>query len=214
MRRIVTLCIICIFTLSLLTGCGNSADNNVINISILNSKPEIADALETALSEFEKENEDIRIKTVITGCGNSADNNVINISILNSKPEIADALETALSEFEKENEDIRIKTVKYSQSSSYTNKLEAMASADNAPTLTIVDAAHISAFSDICLNLSTEKWVNDISEGISNIVKNDKGEIIAFPFSTEGAGFIYNKKVIDEAGIDQQKVQDLFIIRK
>lgn len=155
MRRIVTLCIICIFTLSLLTGCGNSADNNVINISILNSKPEIADALETALNEFEKENEDIRIKTV-----------------------------------------------KYSQSSSYKDKLEAMVSADNAPTLTIVDAAYISALSDICLDLSTEKWVNDISQGISNIVKNDKGEIIAFPFSTEGAGFIYNKKVLDEAGID------------
>ena len=152
MRRIVTLCIICIFTLSLLTGCGNSADNNVINISILNSKPEIADALETALNEFEKENEDIRIKTV-----------------------------------------------KYSQSSSYKDKLEAMVSADNAPTLTIVDAAHISTLSDICLDLSTEKWVNDISQGISNIVKNDKGEIIAFPFSTEGAGFIYNKKVLDEA---------------
>lgn len=84
-----------------------------------------------------------------------------------------------------------------------------MASADNAPTLTLVDAADIELFGEIPLDLSSEKWINDISGQISDIAKNDKGEVIAFPFSTEGAGFIYNKKIIDEAGINPDKIRTI-----
>lgn len=145
----------------------------------------------------------------LTGCGSEADDNVVNISILNSKPEISQAIEKVIKEFEDKNEDIRIKSVKYSQANSYSDKLNSMASVDNAPTLTLVDAAHISMFSDLGLDLSSEKWIDDISGGISDIAKNDKGEIIVFPFATEGAGFIYNKKVIDDAGIDVDKIRTI-----
>lgn len=147
--------------------------------------------------------------SLFTGCGKKDDDNIVNISILNSKPEIAMALEDIIDDFEDENKDIRIKTVKYSQSGSYKDKLGAMAEADNAPTLTLVDAAHIDMFSNICSDLSSEKWVNDVSGGISDIGKNTNGEVIAFPFSTEGAGFIYNKKVTDEAGIDVNKIRTI-----
>lgn len=147
--------------------------------------------------------------SLLAGCGKVEDDNIVNISILNSKPEIVAALENVIKEFENENEDIRIKTVKYSQAGSYRDKVRSMESAGNAPTLTVVDSADISKFNGICSDLSSEKWLNDISGGISDIAKNDKGEVVAFPFSTEGAGFIYNKRVIDEAGIDVDSIRTI-----
>ena len=140
--------------------------------------------------------------TLLTGCKSTEDSNVVNISILNSKPEIFSQLESVSKDFMSENKDINIKLVKYSQTSLYTDKLSSMIYADNAPTLTLVDSAHISIFEDSCLDLSSEEWINSISGGVPSIAKNDDDQIIAFPFATEGMGFIYNKKVIDEAGID------------
>ncbi|MGN0143645.1 MAG: ABC transporter substrate-binding protein [Clostridium sp.] len=150
------------------------------------------------------------ISTFFIACGTDENNsNIVNISILNSKPEISAALDEAAREFMNENKDINIKIVKYSQTSSYNEKLSSLIALDNAPTLTLVDAAHISEFKDRCIDLSSEEWVKDISGGASDVSKNDNGEIIAFPFSTEGIGFIYNKRVIDEAGIDVSKINTL-----
>lgn len=145
----------------------------------------------------------------LAGCGKAYDDNVVNISILSSKPEIVVALDNVIKEFEEENEDIRIKSVKYSQASSYREKLSSMKSRDNAPTLSLVDSAHIKEFDDICLDLSSENWINEVAGGIPDIAKNEKGEVVAFPFSTEGTGFIYNKKVIDQAGIDVEKIRTI-----
>lgn len=146
---------------------------------------------------------------LFTACGTDSNNNIVNISILNSKPEITDALNDAVKEFTKENSNINIKIVKYSQTGSYTEKLNSLKASNNVPTLTLVDSAHLGAFKDIGADLSSEQWVNDISGGISDIAKNDNGQIIAFPFATEGMGFIYNKKVIDEAGIDINNINTI-----
>ena len=143
------------------------------------------------------------------GCGKAYDDNVVNISILSSKPEIFVALDNVIKEFEEENEDIRIKSVKYSQASSYREKLSSMNARDNAPTLSLVDSAHIKEFDDICLDLSSENWINEVAGEVPDIAKNEKGEVVAFPFSTEGTGFIYNKKVIDQAGIDVEKIRTI-----
>ncbi|WP_455795846.1 ABC transporter substrate-binding protein [Clostridium butyricum] len=144
----------------------------------------------------------ILILTSFTGCKSSDKSNVVNISILNSKPEITVALHEAAKDFMEENEDINIKLVKYSQSSSYIEKVNFMYEAGNAPTMIIMDSAHIRSFKDKFVDLSTEEWIKDISGDIPDIAKNDSGNIIGFPFTTEGMGFIYNKKVTDEAGID------------
>lgn len=147
--------------------------------------------------------------SIFTSCGTNSNNNIVNISILNSKPEISNALNNAIEQFTEENENINIKIVKYSQTSSYKEKLNSLNASDNMPTLSLIDASQIEEYKNICADLSSEKWVNDISGGASDIAKNDNGDIIAFPFATEGIGFIYNKKVIDEAGIDIKNINTI-----
>lgn len=149
------------------------------------------------------------ISLLLTSCGTHSDDNIVNISILNSKPEISANLDNAIKEFTKENNNINIKIVKYSQTGSYTEKLNSLKASNNMPTLSLVDSAHLRDFKDIGADLSSEQWINDISGGVTDSSKNDNGEIIAFPFSTEGIGFIYNKKVIDEAGIDINSINTI-----
>lgn len=152
----------------------------------------------------------ILMMLLLSGCGTKKeDDNIVNISILNSKPEITVALENVIEKFSEENKDINIKLVTYSQSSSYNEKLSSMYAANNAPTITIVDSAHIKRFSNNFLDLSNEEWIKDISGDISSVAKNSEGKVIAFPFATEGMGFVYNKNVMDEAGIDIKKINTI-----
>lgn len=148
----------------------------------------------------------------LSGCsakGTTNDDNVINISILNSKSEITEALENVINDFMHDNKDMNIKLVKYSHTGTYSDRLAGLCAVDNVPTLTLMDVADIDNFRDYCLELSNEKWVNEVIGGIADIAKNDKGEVIGFPFSTEGAGFIYNKKVVSEAGVNAENIKTI-----
>ncbi|WP_294405832.1 ABC transporter substrate-binding protein [uncultured Clostridium sp.] len=149
------------------------------------------------------------LSLLLTSCKANYKDNIVNISILNSKPEIVAELNDVIKDFTKENSNINIKVVKYSQTGSYIEKLNSLKAAKNLPTLTLMDSAHVKDFIDIGTDLSSEPWINEISGGVPDIAKNDKGEIAAFPFSTEGIGFIYNKKVIDEAGIDINNINTI-----
>ena len=145
--------------------------------------------------------------TLFLGCGKNKDNeNIVNISILNSKFEIDASLKKAIENFNKENKNINIKVVKYINNGYYDDKLKSMYELDNAPTMTIIDPQFMDNYKDKSIDLSSEKWVNDIVGDISDIAKNDKGKLIAFPFSTEGVGLIYNKKVMESCSIDVSKI--------
>lgn len=148
--------------------------------------------------------------TILYGCTNKGkDVGVVNISIINSKPEIQVALEEAIKEFSKQNLNIKVKIVKYSKNQSDYDKIISMYAYGNAPTILLMDSANIKKIKNNFLDLSSEKWIDNISGEISNIAKNDNNEVVAFPFSTEGMGFIYNKKVIDEAGIDVSNINTI-----
>ena len=99
--------------------------------------------------------------------------------------------------------------VKYSQSGVYKDKLDSMQSIDNAPTMALIDPSNINLYADRCLNLSEENWVSNIVGGVDEIAKNKDGQVVAFPFATEGIGLIYNKKVLSEAGVDVNSINTI-----
>lgn len=146
----------------------------------------------------------------LSGCSNKVnDKTVINISILNSKQEMQVELEEALKEFSKENNNIKVKAVKYSQNNTHSNKLDSMYGSGNAPTISIIDPGYISKITDKLTDLSNEEWAKEMGNTISDIVKNKDDKIVAFPLSLEGMGLIYNKKVIEEAGIDVNSINTI-----
>lgn len=151
----------------------------------------------------------VLILSLTAGCGtnnNTAKNNTsssknsetVKITMLNSKGEIQSQLEDAAKAFTKENPNITINVIPASAGQSPFEKISSMYAAGNAPTLAMLDPGDVAKFKDKFLDLSNEKWVADTTDGALNVAKVD-GKIIAFPFSVEGYGFIYNKIVLDKA---------------
>ena len=146
----------------------------------------------------------------LVGCGQTIDEeNIVNISILNSKPELQSVFETAIDEFEAAYPDIRVKMVKYNQSQAYQEKLISMQEYGNTPTMVLMDPAHINFIKEDTISLNDEAWTEHVALELSEVAKNDEGELIAFPFAFEGIGFIYNEDVLNEAGVDPSQINSL-----
>src|SRR5690606_8311343 len=50
-------------------------------------------------------------------------------------------------------------------------------------------------YKDFGIDLSEEAWIDETD----NAFANENGEIVGFPFSIEGLGLVYNKKVVEDA---------------
>ena len=73
-------------------------------------------------------------------------------------------------------------------------KVSTLYAAGTPATLNMLDAGDIVKFKDHAADLSNEKWVADMAQP-----NQIDGKTLAFPFSVEGYGLIYNKAVLDKA---------------
>lgn len=140
----------------------------------------------------------------------------VAITLLNTKGEIATQLEDAAKAFMVENPGITLEIIPAGAGQSPFEKLSTMYNSGNAPSLAMVDGADVGSFSEKFLDLSNEKWVADSASGTLDMATID-GKVKSFPFTVEGFGFIYNKAVLDKAGVDpttlttQTALEDAFV---
>ena len=153
--------------------------------------------------------------SLLAGCGSKAGDSTgskessgkaVKISILNTKGEIATQLEDATKAFTKENPNITVDVIQAATGESPFQKVSSMYASGNAPSLSMLDPSDIPKFADKFLDLSSEKWVKDASEGSLDAVKKD-GKIMGFPVTIEGYGLIYNKAVLDKASVDSASIK-------
>lgn len=142
----------------------------------------------------------------LSGCGSNENHDVVSISIYNTKPEIQTVLEEASEVFEDSHPNINVKILRYSRYQEVKEKLASRRSTHNMPTIMIVDSLHIQEIKDEFLNLENESWMEQLGVEMGKTARNSQGELIAFPFAVEGMGLIYNKKVMDECGIDPSTI--------
>lgn len=70
--------------------------------------------------------------------------------------------------------------------------------AGNMPDIYSFAPDAYGSFKDYLLDLSGESWVSDTEFNFTG----DDGKTYGFPFAIEGIGLVYNKTVLDQAGID------------
>lgn len=153
--------------------------------------------------------------SLLAGCGSSGGSSTgdkdsagknVKITFLNTKGEIATQLEDATKAFTKENPNITVDIVQAGAGESPFQKVSSMYAAGNAPSLSMLDPNDIPKFADKFADLSSEKWAKDASEGALDAAKID-GKQVGFPLSIEGFGLIYNKTVLDKAGVDPTTIK-------
>ena len=152
--------------------------------------------------------------TLVSGCGNSStssstisgtDTKAVKITLLNTKGEIQAQLEDASKVFTKANPNITLEIIPVPAGGSPFEKISSMYAAGNAPSLAMLDPGDIPKFKDKFSDLSTEKWVADAANGALDAAKVD-GKAYGFPLAIEGYGIIYNKTILDKAGVDPKTI--------
>lgn len=129
----------------------------------------------------------------------------VKITMLNTKGEIQVQLEDAAKIFMGENPGVSLEVLPAGEGSSPFEKLSAMYAAGNAPTLAMIDPTDVPKFESKFKDMSNVNWVSEASEGTLDTCTID-GKVKAFPLTIEGFGYIYNKSVLEKAGVDPASI--------
>ncbi|ACK41838.1 MULTISPECIES: ABC transporter substrate-binding protein [Dictyoglomus] len=121
----------------------------------------------------------------------------VKITLLSTKGEINAALEGVAKDFSKDYPNISLEIIPVGVGQSPFEKLSTMYASGNAPTLAMIDVNDVPKFKENFLDLSNEEWVKDAVKGALNDITFDK-KVMAFPFTIEGYGLIYNQQAIEK----------------
>lgn len=128
----------------------------------------------------------------------------VKITIMNSKGEIQAPFEEAAKAFTKENPSITVEVIPCPVGTSPFEKVSSLYASNNAPTISILDGGDIPKLAPKAVDLSGEKWVKDTPFAGDCTID---GKVMSFPVVVEGCGLIYNKAVLDKAGVDPASIK-------
>jgi raffinose/stachyose/melibiose transport system substrate-binding protein len=151
---------------------------------------------------------------VLAGCASSDGGNdkadsgdKVTVDVFQFKVEFKNQFEELVKKYEKENPgvDINVKTV--GGGNDYGASLKSAFSAGDEPDIFNVGGpSDVEDYRDWLADLSETKSAQAALEGTLDSVK-DGEEILGLPFNQEGYGYIYNKKVFKDAGIDPAAIK-------
>lgn len=132
----------------------------------------------------------------------------VSIQLVNTKGEIQAQLEDIAVTFEKDT-GIHLEILGVSAGVSPFEKILSLYASGNAPALYMGDAQDMPKPEEKLLDLSGEKWISDTGDGMLSGVTTNTGTVLAFPLTVEGFGFIYNKDILDTAGVDPDSIHTI-----
>ena len=133
--------------------------------------------------------------------GSSAGDDQVVIDVFQNKNEISDALQAAIDTYEEKNPNVKI-NLETVGGSDYASSLKAkMLGNDPVEIFTLGGPDDIASYQEYLEPLTDQEWVSHVTAGGVDNVTVD-GEVYGLPLAIEGYGLIYNKKILEAAGID------------
>jgi raffinose/stachyose/melibiose transport system substrate-binding protein len=90
--------------------------------------------------------------------------------------------------------------------SSYESDMKVRLASGNVPDIWWTHGWSLLRYSKFLTPLQSEPWAKNFNPQLSAAMKNSKGQFFAFPVDTDVAGIIYNKDVLDAAGVDPASI--------
>jgi len=132
----------------------------------------------------------------------------VEVDIFQFKVEIAKELEAAAREYEKNHSDVKINIQTVGGGDDYGAALRAKFQSGSEPDIYNVGGPQdVKDWMEKLEDLSDQPWVDLALDGILSGATVD-GKVYALPFNIEGYGFVYNKAIFKDAGIDASKIVD------
>lgn len=130
----------------------------------------------------------------------------VEIVLYQYKLEIAKQLDAAAEQYMSQNENVKI--IVESNGEGYSTTLQAKMQSGQEPTIFNVQGpSDVNDWMFKLEDLSAEPWVANAAAGTLEDITKD-GKIYGLPCGVEGYGFVYNKGIFEDAGIDVEKITD------
>ena len=120
------------------------------------------------------------------------------------KPEIQDQFLAAVADYNKSQNCYTVKSVPGDRKLTFLQNVTPMYAAKNAPTI-MYTLQEIPDMADKVLDLKTTRIARLVSKDLL-ATANIGGRQVGVPSTAEAFGLLYNKKVLDKAGIDPSKI--------
>jgi raffinose/stachyose/melibiose transport system substrate-binding protein len=148
----------------------------------------------------------------LAGCGNSGEEegasaDKVTVDVFQFKVEFKDQFESLVEKYEKENPDVDINVKTVGGGNDYGASLKSTFSSGEEPDIFNVGGpSDVEDYREYLADLSDTEASKVALDGTLTSVK-DGEETLGLPFNQEGYGFIYNKSVFEEAGVNADEIK-------
>lgn len=146
---------------------------------------------------------------VLVGCssnGNGDSGKKVVIDIFNIKVETKDQLESLIEKYESENENIDIRLTTVGGGQDAASALQAKFSSQEEPAIFLLSGlSDVEKYQDYLLDVSDMESAKTAIEGTLQGVEIE-GVPYGIPLNIEGYGWMINKEIFEEAGVDPSTI--------
>ena len=139
----------------------------------------------------------------LSACTASGDDGDVTLEFqtgLGSSDPILTDLTTITEAFEADNPGVTIDLVP--MTNTYEADMKVRMSSNDLPDLWSTHGWSLLRYSEFLEPLDTQPWAKNFNEALAPAMKNDDGQFFALPADTDVAGIVYNKSVLEAAGVD------------
>lgn len=138
-----------------------------------------------------------------SGSGDPGDGEQVTLEVQSAMAEGTpryDALSDLAKAYEKQNPDVKVDVV--AMGSDYEADMKVRMGSGDLPDIWATHGWSLLRYSEFLEPLDDQPWADELNPVLDTTMKNDDGEFFALPLTTDVAGILFNKTVLDDAGID------------
>jgi raffinose/stachyose/melibiose transport system substrate-binding protein len=123
----------------------------------------------------------------------------VKITYFNTSAEVNQVFEKMFVKYHEAHPNVVIELIPTAIGEGQQEKLQALYASGNAPTCMNVDPANVLQYKAKLLELTKQNapWMSVANDGVVSAGTFD-GKVLGLPFSVQGYGLLYNKKVVDK----------------
>lgn len=179
MKRLLLAMVLVVMMLSMLTSCGQApaADNSNSSTSNTSASAE---------------------NTTSEGSASADNEKPVIITYFNTSAEVNTMFENMFAKYHELFPNVTIELIPTGIGEGQQEKLQSLYASGNAPTFMNIDPANVIEYGDKLFEMTMENapWLSQASDGAIEGGTFD-GKILGAPWSVQGYGLLYNKRVVD-----------------
>lgn len=147
----------------------------------------------------------VSTSVLLTGCGskNSANSgDKVTISLMDHKIEADSGFKKLAETYEKAHPNVKINIESVGGSTDYGASLKAKMASDPVTIFNYSGLGQLDTWQDQLVDLSDQSWVSKCKPFCLESAKGSDGKVYGMPMLIEGYGFLINRAIFEDAGVD------------